>query len=381
MKVCYVTHMPNLTGASQSLLDLLRCLEGTEVEPVVLLGRHGPLEEVLKERGIPYQVIRYANEIRREESNPARSVAKNALNLQAKRNVKAFFEAQDFDLVHNNSMLVGIGMECAKELHIPYIAHVREYVQEDLGLELEHPKAQSRRLQHADAAIAVSRAVAEAAKVKYGESKRGILPVYDGIEPERYLIRPEDRKRPLSGDTVELLLAGRIAPGKGQLDAAKAVALLNESGERQYHLTIAGPVGTPSYDEELHAFADRLPEGQVTILPFIDDLTAQRAQTDIALLCSVSEAMGRVTIESMLAGCLVVGADGGATPELLEKGRGMLYEPGNIESLADAIRSLSELSEAEVRAIVKRGQAFAKETFDLPQYADRILQIYREVLQ
>ena len=60
MKVCYVTHMPNLTGASQSLLDLLRALEGSEVEPVVLLGRRGPLEDELEKRGVPFQVIRYA---------------------------------------------------------------------------------------------------------------------------------------------------------------------------------------------------------------------------------------------------------------------------------------------------------------------------------
>ena len=379
MKVCYVTHMPNLTGASQSLLDLLRALEGSEVEPVVLLGRRGPLEDELEKRGVPFQVIRYANEIKRDRSR-AHSLVKEALNVPAKRKVKAFFKAEGIDLVHNNSMLVGIGMECAKELNIPYIAHIREYVQEDLELELEHPEAQSRLVQQADGAIAVSEAVAKAGEKKYGAPKSGIRPIYDGIDIGRYLMAAEERQAPLSGPTIELLLAGRIAAGKGQLEAAKAVALLNEAEPGRYHLTIAGPVGTPSYAEELEAFVATLPDGQVDILPFIDDLRAQRAQTDIALLCSVSEAMGRVTIESMLAGCLVVGANGGATPELLADGRGVLYEPGNVEALAEAIRKTAAHSPSEVRAVVERGQQYSAETFAPEHYAEQILELYHEVL-
>ena len=52
MKVCYVTHLPNLTGANQSLLDILSKWEHQKVEAMVLLGKHGQLEEELKQLGI-----------------------------------------------------------------------------------------------------------------------------------------------------------------------------------------------------------------------------------------------------------------------------------------------------------------------------------------
>lgn len=379
MKVCYVTHLPNLTGASQSLLDLLHALEGTEVEPVVLLGRHGPLEQELKERGVPFQVIRYANELKKDESR-LHTLRKDALNVLAKRKVKAFLKAEGVELVHNNSMFVGIGMACANALGIPYIAHIRDYVEEDHGLQLEHQEAQSRLVQSAGAAIAVSKALAKAAEEKYGAPEGGITAIYDGVDVDRYYIAPEARKTPLSGKTTELLLAGRISPGKGQLEAAKAVAELNKEPNAHCHLTIVGSVGVPSYMEELESFVSGLPEGQVSILPFVEDLNALRAETDIALVCSSSEAMGRVTIESLLAGCLVVGADGGATPELLADDRGVLYEPGSVEALAEAIRRVSSMDPAEVRAVVERGQAFSKKEFGLEQYAEKVLQLYRELV-
>ena len=54
MKVCYVTHKSNLTGANRSLLDLLDGLDRDVVEPCVLVGRKGPLLKELQQRGIPY---------------------------------------------------------------------------------------------------------------------------------------------------------------------------------------------------------------------------------------------------------------------------------------------------------------------------------------
>ena len=51
---------------------------------------------------------------------------------------------------------------------------------------------------------------------------------------------------------------------------------------------------------------------------------------DIALVASCSEAFGRVTVEAMLAGMLVIGADVAGTSELICDGvNGILYEDDN----------------------------------------------------
>lgn len=59
---------------------------------------------------------------------------------------------------------------------------------------------------------------------------------------------------------------------------------------------------------------------------------------DINLVCSRSEGLGRITIESMLAGCLTISAAAGATCEIIkDKDNGLLYQCGNFKVLANKI--------------------------------------------
>ena len=56
------------------------------------------------------------------------------------------------------------------------------------------------------------------------------------------------------------------------------------------------------------------------------------------LVCSKMEALGRVTIEGMYYRNLVIGADSGATAELVKDGMtGYLYKSGNIDDLVKNI--------------------------------------------
>ena len=61
---------------------------------------------------------------------------------------------------------------------------------------------------------------------------------------------------------------------------------------------------------------------EVTFLPYVNNLTELRENSDFALVCSRMEALGRVAIEAMLAGLPVIGADTGGTKELIGENRG-----------------------------------------------------------
>ena len=64
MKILYVTHLSNLTGSNQSLLDMLSSLRKTDNELLVLIGKRGALEDKLKELGIRYVFIPYSTDIK-----------------------------------------------------------------------------------------------------------------------------------------------------------------------------------------------------------------------------------------------------------------------------------------------------------------------------
>ena len=103
-------------------------------------------------------------------------------------------------------------------------------------------------------------------------------------------------------------------------------------------------------------------------------------ETDIIAVCSKAEAFGRTTVEAQLAGCLVIGADIGATPELIEDGKtGFLYKHGSAEDFAEKI--IYALNEKDIsKKIAKNGQRHAYSLYTKERNAKEIINLYKEIL-
>src|SRR5699024_1652497 len=138
------------------------------------------------------------------------------------------------DIIHINGIGSNVGAEVALKLKIPYVWHIRQLLEEDLGVRLHNEKKIHRLLNNADYVIAISKTV----KVKFEKLlDRNLILIYNGIPLEKYII--EDRNTFFSGNTINMLLAGRIVEQKGQLDAVKAIDYLVKSGIKNIHLTLA----------------------------------------------------------------------------------------------------------------------------------------------
>lgn len=377
MKVCYVTHKPNLTGANRSLLDLLDGLDRSRYEPVVLVNRRGPLLAELKKRDIPYKYALIPPTL--NSDNPVLDLMKRVLNsvpvnrfcvMTVKRRLKQI----NPDLVHNNSLLCSVGMQAARELKLPYLCHFRDFLWEDHHRKLLRPKRVHKLMDDADVCISISETVKE--KFQTFVTK-DVVVIHDGIHTELYdlPLRPV-----LDKPEVHLLMAGRLHPGKGQLDAVKAVELARQKTDRDLQLHILGTVGDPAYAEELHAYVEENHLDFVSIEAFVNDLSALREACDIGLTCSYSEGLGRVTIENMLASLLVIASDSGGTLEIVEDGKnGIFYKTGEPEDLAEKILwALDHPDECE--PIITEGHRFAKETYDCVTYTSKVQELYETVL-
>lgn len=374
MKVCYVTHQPNLTGASQSLLDIVSNWNGTDVEPVVLLRKYGPLVEELKKRNIRYKIIKYTT-ASKSKKNGWKDIIRKVINKIAIYKIKKFYKQEGFDVIHNNSLFVCVGMEAAIKAKIPYICHLREFGWEDQKIRFMNEKRQHYLINNADVAICISNVI----KKKYVEIAKDVhyLTVHNGIDSKRFY---QQHKEILSDSEINILLAGRIAPGKGQFEAIKAAKILVDKGFENFNLYIAGGVDNIEYDLKNKEYVEKHGLKQVKFLKFTD-LKELRGKCDIGLICSVNEAMGRVTIESMLSGCLTIGANAGATPELIDNGKtGLLYTSGEPESLAENILMACRNKE-EMREIAKEGQIYALDKFDIEKYNLFLRKIYTTIIK
>ena len=116
------------------------------------------------------------------------------------------------------------------------------------------------------------------------------------------------------------------------------------------------------------------------MITFQLDLKKLRKEADIALMCSKSEGLGRVTVESMLSENVVIGASCAGTAEIIKDGvNGYLYESGNVYDLSEKIYNVIT-HWSEQQKIIKNAKEYAKLNFNIENYAEKICEIYFEIL-
>lgn len=376
MKVCYITHLPNLTGANRSLLDMLDGIDKGIVTPIVLLNSHGPIEKELKKRNIEYEIAFYS------PSTNSDNIIKNfgkmflntaCMNRLAVKSIKKVLQKKKIELVHNNSYLVGAGMEAAYELKLPYICHIREFLWEDHHRKFFHEERQQILMQNASQVIAITKAV----KNKFQEkTEKEIMVLLDGIKIEEYLL---PYRRIYEKDRIDILLAGRIAPGKGQIEAIKAIELLHQNGYNKLHLHIIGGIGDEEYNKKIHQYVQFHKLEFIKFYQFIHDLKQIRLKCDIGLTCSRAEALGRVTIENMLSSMLVIVGNSAGSQEIIRNGEtGYFYKTGSYQDLAEVLKYALE-NPIKCNQIVLNGYEEAKEKYNYITYAEKITKLYQQI--
>jgi len=154
-----------------------------------------------------------------------------------------------------------------------------------------------------------------------------------GVDAE--IFRPERRtsqlrtRLGLSADTRLLAYAGRFSREKNLPVLLHAFARLG----RPYHLVLIGG------DREAR------PTANVTMLPYRRDsleLARWLASADALVHAGTKETFGLVILEAMACGRPIVAARAGAIPEFVDNRVGVLAEPNDGESMAEAIACLFE---------------------------------------
>jgi glycosyltransferase involved in cell wall biosynthesis len=105
-------------------------------------------------------------------------------------------------------------------------------------------------------------------------------------------------------------------------------------------------------------------EARVEFLGRRSDVPDLLAEAAISVNCSDSEGFSNAVLESMLAGCAVVGTDNGGNGDLITHGEtGMLVPTGDAEALATAICGLIDAPDQR-RRLVERARQHVAAEFD-----------------
>ncbi|NIO19330.1 MAG: glycosyltransferase [Candidatus Aenigmarchaeota archaeon] len=212
--------------------------------------------------------------------------------------------------------------------------------------------------------------------------------IYNGIDISRFDLETdrEEIRSMLNVDKNTKLIGtvGHLAPLKGFEELIQAMAEVIKGGF-DTKLAIVGDTiysSSDGYKQKLLALVYSLGlKDRVVFTGFGENIPEFLASFDIFVLPSRSEGFGRSNLEAMAMGKPVVSTNVGGIPEVVLDGiTGILVPPRNSHELARATIRL--LNDSELReSLGREGRRRVEDHFTLQAYAQRIQEIYGEILQ
>lgn len=333
-----------LGGANRSFLDVLYLLKNCYNHNIFVLS---PLEGEFTKRVSripldylchPYNQVSFVS--LKDYKDPFRYIKSAIKDLQNRRFAKEIaksFEQKNFDIIYINDTTNTVGYYLAKLLKLPFVWHfrgynstIRKYMLFDSVLHNDPDGVY----------ISISNAMKKymVETMKFHPNK--IIVIHNGVENSGVIV---DQPWELSiKDGFHIVQCGHLSQAKGQTESILAINELSKKGYKDIYLHLAGsPLIShgKSYKNNLKDLISKFKiEDQIIFEGEVKNMSLLRKFMNVELMCSVAEPFGRVTVEGMQAGLVVIGCDTGATPEIIDDGiNGLLYHRGDYKQLASLI--------------------------------------------
>lgn len=205
-----------------------------------------------------------------------------------------------------------------------------------------HHASVARAFRHATTVLPVSRYLADCA-LRAGARPSSVEVHYQGIDTDYF--SPDSGSRP---EVPEIVFVGAFSRAKGVRDLVQASAEI--VGRSAHRLVL---IGRGPLEGAVRAAAAEHPHIEVVgPLPRDDVRTRLRRASALVLPTQFDngwrEAAGLVLLEAQACGVPVISYDSGGAPEMIDDGRtGHVVTEGDLAALADAMRSLLGLSNAD----------------------------------
>ncbi len=402
-RILYIHHGGGIGGAPLSLLYLLRQLDRSRYEPVVVTLKQGPIVDLYRQEGIETHVEPGIGDFShttlewyggRDLWRLPGKLLRIGPSIRRTRKLVRRFQP---DLVHlNSSTLAPAAIGCGRE-GVPVVWHIREPLAKGyFGL----CRAWIRRVVDRNAAAVIAICQNDADQLKPGDRVHVIYNFVDFGQFDRSLTGENFRQEMgIDEDAPVVVMLGGVAEPKGTLTLVRALPELVEAvpGVR---VVIAGPEPKPLREAGIKGLAKRLlgvDAYQKAVQREINGLdeSARRAilftgiRRDVPDILAAGTCLvfpssvphfARPIIEAAAMGIPSVASDLGGPRELIVHGEtGLLVPPNDPAALAGALASIvgdrqyaHQLGEAAYQR--------AQKHFDSAQNAAATVAIYDKIL-
>lgn len=377
MTILFISHEDDkVMGSTLSLYNMIHALQSLGCECIVALPGDGPARDYLSARGVRCITARYHVDfvgrggwLHRILSFPYRYIRDSRHHRQAIDTLCRQLAETHIDIVHTNTAVLDFGPKLARRLGVPHVWHLREFIDLDMGFRPFLGWRYLRKtIQSTDATISITRAIAH----HYGVEKLTNSHIlFDAVRSRKDIKQGVNR-------LPQFVFCGQLAPHKGPDMAIRAFCRFAPT-HPEFQFLLMGTAADASYEASLHNLVPAELHDRVRFMGYVKDTDTIFAQSAALLMCSRNEAQGRVTVEAMLQGCPVIALNSGGTREIItNKKTGHLFD--DEQQLLDAMQQVIDDSRAQ-KDINSQAKEFAEEHFLEENYAPRVLDIYRALIQ
>lgn len=353
MKIFAIAHEDNFNGASISLLDILIKLSSEHEITLFIPFKSSIIENKANKYDMKIICEKYTKWMIYKGSGRYIFKRKILWKFKEKKSNRIIINKlseklleEKYDLIYTNTRVIDLGANLSINTKIPHIWHFREFGEEDFGLiPIESYKKHYNTIDKGTNLVITNSKAVENKFKKLISCNIPIQTIYNGVD-ELHIHKKIFKKE---YKNVNFIITGRISETKGHRLIVKAIKILLDKGINKFRVYAVGKgdlksVCSNDYCKTIASYF--IPLGQ------IDNIEEVRKKMDIELMCSKSEAFGRVTVEAMLSSMPVIGSKSGGTVELIRDGEnGLLYESENEVELAEKM----ELFINNVELIEKMG--------------------------
>jgi glycosyltransferase involved in cell wall biosynthesis len=381
IRVAFVNHTAELGGGEIALLELIRHLDTTRIQPVVILFAEGPLAPLLREVAEVHILTLSPRVLKaKKDGLGLHSLLRGGpalAGLAFLYRLHRLLRSLKPEIVYTNSLKADLlGGIAGRLAGIPVIWHVRDRIAPDylpgkvVSLIRLLAKVIPRYIVANSASTLSTLNLAKEPALKSRFEGAGLQPrrqrpdkhggfspggnacvIHDGVDPARYTAAPARE----TGEGLTVGLIGRISPWKGQDVFLEAIRLLRDAHPAAFSRARFEIIGVATFGEvdferrvrqlqQQHGLTD-----SVHFTGFEPDIPQRLARLDIVVHAStIPEPFGQVVIEGMAAGLPVIATNGGGVPEIVIDGvTGILVPMRDAQAMADAMARL--LSDAGLR--------------------------------
>ncbi len=370
------------SGAFLSMANLAYILKNKyHINVFIVLPCKGHGTEVLKSLNLNYDTINSEDwvvplSIERDDIFKKSVENKIKTNKKAIKRLKKYIYKNNIDIIHINTTYSYVGAIAARETNTPVVWHLREFLEEDQSNTLWDREKGNELINESNRIIAISGSIFKKYENVFDANK--LVKIYNGIDANRFY---KPNKTIFNHEKIRMVMVGGFEYYKGQIELAKALAIVFERGYDNFEIDFIGLGQKIVQDEVKKIFEKAKMSHLVNFLGYKSDVENYYITSDISFTCAKSEAFGRTTVEAMLSGNLLIGANSAGTKELVKDNEtGILYEPNDSEDLAEKIIYVLN-NKNTAQKIAEVGRNYMYENMTAEKNADNIYNLYQEIFK